>query len=476
MKHMHTDEQRVMVMRKAQKQEILDMLQTLAEAHEQIKGYIEREEWASAQDMLVQCQEFAVNIGNVVESSEGEDCVVIPCIQTYCDVLYQGYEALLKPTEAEPDHIYKYLEEQLVQIGESVRNDIPIRREVVFFPYKASMWDALESIYLEAKNNPDCDAYCVPIPYYDRNEDGSLGQMHYEGNEYPENIEITDWQSYAFEERKPDAVYIHNPYDNWNLVTCVHPRYFSSNLKKYTQELVYIPYFILGEVEPDDQVTIDQMKHFIWTPGVIYADKVIVQSEKMKQIYVNEYLKEAKANGLKGKHTDRKYLEEKILGLGSPKYDKILNARKEEQKLPQEWLKVILKPDGSRKKIVFYNNSIAALLDMDEKMIGKMKDVFQIFYEYRDEAALLWRPHPLIESTLVSMRPRLWPAYKEIRDRYLQEDWGIYDDSSDLDRAVVVCDAYYGDCSSVVQLCQKIGKPIMIQNVDVQGENKCIMN
>ena len=74
------------------------------------------------------------------------------------------------------------------------------------------------------------------------------------------------------------------------------------HLKKYTEKLVYIPYFVLDEIEPDDQPRIDGMKHFIWTPGVINADKVIVQSEKMKQIYVNEYLKAAQENGLQGNH------------------------------------------------------------------------------------------------------------------------------------------------------------------------------
>ena len=73
------------------------------------------------------------------------------------------------------------------------------------------------------------------------------------------------------------------------------------------------------------------MKHFVWTPGVINADKVIVQSEKMKQIYVNEYLKAAQANSLQGKHIDRKYLEEKFLGLGSPKFDKVKNTKKEKK-------------------------------------------------------------------------------------------------------------------------------------------------
>ena len=84
--------------------------------------------------------------------------------------------------------------------------------------------------------------------------------------------------------------------------------------------------------------------------------------------------------------------------------------------------------------------------------------------------ALLWRPHPLIEATIKSVRPRLGEEYKEIVDGYRSEGWGIYDDSPDLDRAVALCDAYYGDPSSVVQLCQKAGVPVMIQNVDILND------
>lgn len=457
-------------MRKAQKKDILDMIQTLHEAHEEIKNHIDRNNTVSAQDLLAQCQECAVSIGNAIETMEKEDCITIPYIQDYCDLVYQIYEALQNNTDSSANKIYKNLKKQLLRIENSVKNDIPVRKEVAFFTYKASMWDSLESVYLAAKEDPECDAYCVPIPYYDRNPDRSLGQMHYEGNEYPKNIEVIDWQSYNFEERKPDAIYIHNPYDDWNLVTCVHPRFFSSNLKKYTEKLVYIPYFVLDEIEPDDQPRIDGMKHFIWTPGVINADKVIVQSEKMKQIYVNEYLKAAQANGLQGNHLDRKYLEEKFLGLGSPKIDKVLNTKKEDLEIPKEWLKIIQKPDGSWKKIIFYNTSIAALLENNEKMLEKMKDVFRVFYENKDEVALLWRPHPLIKSTVSSMRPQLWTEYEKLVKQYKEEGWGIYDDSSDMDRAVVLSDAYYGDASSVVTVYQKTKKIIGIQ--DANGDEK----
>lgn len=453
-------------MRKAQKQEILEMIQTLHQAHDEIKENIDRKNFMLAQDMLSQCQECAISIGNAIEKLEGEGFVTVPFIEAYCDALFATFEEL-NGSDANANKIYKNLKKQLLRIENSIKNDVPIRKEVAFFPYKASMWDSLESVYLAAKEDPDCDAYCVPIPYYDRNTDGSLGKMHYEGREYPKNIEVIDWQTYNFEERKPDAIYIHNPYDDWNLVTCVHPRYFSNNLKKYTDKLVYIPYFVLDEIEPDDQASIDGMKHFIWTPGVINADKVIVQSEKMKQIYVNEYLKAAQTNGLQGYHIDRNYLEEKFLGLGSPKFDKVLNTKKEDLEIPEDWLRIIQKPDGSWKKIIFYNTSIAALLENNEKMLEKMKDVFKTFKENQDEVALLWRPHPLIKTTVSAMRPQLWVEYEKLVNQYKQEGWGIYDDSAELDRAIAISDAYYGDGSSVVQLCRKKGMPMMIQNVYV---------
>lgn len=60
----------------------------------------------------------------------------------------------------------------------------------------------------------------------------------------------------------------------------------------------------------------------------------------------------------------------------------------------------------------------------------------------------------------------MWEGYQEIRDRYVAEGWGIYDDTADLDRAVVLSDAYYGDGSSVVRLFQMAGKVVMMQIFD----------
>lgn len=129
----------------------------------------------------------------------------------------------------------------------------------------------------------------------------------------------------------------------------------------------------------------------------------------------------------------------------------------------------IRKPNGSRKKIILYNTGITALLRHEEKMLEKMMDVFRIFKENREEAALWWRPHPLIRATIESLRPQLWEAYRKLAEWYRNEGWGIYDDTADVDRAIAVSDAYYGDWSSLVTLCRSVGMPVMIQDVEINS-------
>ncbi|MBP3505393.1 MAG: hypothetical protein J6K43_03215 [Lachnospiraceae bacterium] len=448
-------------MRKFQKEQLLDIITSLHTLHQETKTKLEKKEYQAILIALSDCQEAAIQMGEAIEQIEGERTEVVVYLEQYCECIY---ETSMRLEELTAQKFYKSLEGILIKAENAIKH-MPVRKEVVFFPYKASMWDSLESVYLAAKEDENCDAYCVPIPYYDRRADGSIGQIHYEGNEYPKNIEVIDYRTYNQEERHPDIIYIHNPYDEWNHVTCVPERYFARNLRDCTDQLVYIPYFVLDEIEPGEWMRIEGMKHFCFTPGVIYSHKVIVQSEKIRQIYISEYIKAAKESGLSGEHIDQKYLESKILGLGSPKFDKVSNTKKEDLEIPKEWLNVIEKPDGTWKKIIFYNTSVSAILQNDEKMLQKIRDVFRMFKDNKDEVVLLWRPHPLIRTTIESMRPQLWEEYHKIVEQYLSEGWGIYDDSADLDRAVVLSDAYYGDGSSVVQLCQKIGKPVMIQNI-----------
>lgn len=444
----------------------MEILQTLLEAHDAIKKYIKRNELDTARALLEECQQSALQIGETIEESEGGEHPAVLLLEAYCERLYQVSIGI--PEEISVQKAQKLLDGTLMQAKASVEKDIAVRKEVVFLPYKASMWDSLESVWRAANADPTCDAYVIPIPYYDKNPDGSFRELHYEGGQYPKDVPVIWYKDYDFASRRPDIVFIHNPYDECNFVTTVEPFFYTKNLKKFTEKLVYIPYFVLEEIHPDDDAAGQEIEHFCASSGVFFSDMTIVQSEDMRQAYINILVNKF------GEQT-RLGWEQKILGLGSPKFDKIQSTKLEDITVPKDWLKIIQKPDGSWKKIILYNTSVTALLEHSDKMLDKIRYVLRIFKDNQDEAALLWRPHPLIQATIESMRPQLWLEYQRIVKQYRTEGWGIYDDSSDMNRALELCDAYYGDPSSVAHLCENSGKPVMIQNSKVKNMNHPFM-
>ena len=444
-------------MRKAQKQDILEALKSLGQAHEEIKEQLHNKN-QNVLCMLSECQEFAVSLGECIESLEGEGHVTVSRIESYCEALYEIYTEIGEAADGgiNENKIYRLLKKRLIEIENSAKNDICVRKEIAFLPYKASMWDSMESVWMAARDDESCDAYVIAIPYYERKQNGDLGEMHYEGEQYPDYVPITDWKTYKIEERKPDIIYIQNPYDDWNFVTSVHPQYFSRELKKHTDKLVYLPYFVGINDHVDE--------HFCTVPGVMNADKVIVQSEEVKKIYIENIRKFERENKCKGSFGD---LDKKILPLGSPKLDRIkrvIDSGKIE--IPKEWEDKIYQPNGERKKIILYNTTVGALLKYSETYIDKLKSVLDLFREEKG-LVLLWRPHPLLVTTIKTMRQDLYWEYSAITKAYQDENWGIYDETADIDRAIVLSDAYYGDMSSVVELYKATGKPIMIQNCEV---------
>ena len=447
-------------MERYRKKDMLNLAATMMKANDYVLR-VTREDSQKLTEMLIQCQDAALQLGTSLEKFGEKYAPIVKLLESYCENLYQMSIHLSDETIC--CRLSEKIREQLTDFQNRIQDEMPDdRKEVVFLPYKASMWDSLESVWKAADEDENTDAYVIPIPYYDRNPDGSFGEEHYEGDQYPEYVPITHYNEYDFQWRRPDVIYIHNPYDNNNYVTSVHPFFYSENLKRFTEQLVYISYFILGEIDPENQAAVEKMKHFCTTPGVLHADKVIVQSENMKKIYVNvltDFMKEQS-----GKDT-REYWEKKIDGIGSPKFDKVCSSQTAELEIPEEWECMIQNPSGSSRPVVLYNTGVSALIAHGETMIDKMQQVFQFFKEEREHVVLLWRPHPLMQATISSMRPQLSGKYRQLVAWYQQEEIGIYDDSEDLDRAIALSDVYYGDPSSLVQLCKKVHMPVVIQEV-----------
>ena len=200
-------------MRAGQKKQAENFLKVMETAHGEIRKAIEYKDITTAQTLLGDCQNGAVALGNMIEEVEGEGFVTVSILEEYCDLVYQIYEQLSDRGTADLNKMYKALRKIFNRIINSVKNDIKVVLEIVFLPYKASMWDSLESIWQAADADPNCNAYVIPIPYYDRNPDGSFGTLNYEWDQYPEYVPVVKYDEYDFEKRRPDMIFIHNPYD-----------------------------------------------------------------------------------------------------------------------------------------------------------------------------------------------------------------------------------------------------------------------
>ena len=331
-------------MRKAQKKQIEDLLALLEQAHNEIKRLVENKNFSGAMELLGQCQDSAVQVGELIEKTEGETAPTIVKLEEYCETLYEIHEELSAGTVAVPAKLYKRLRKSLILVQNSVKNDIKIRLEMVFMPYKVSMWDSLESVWMAADADPDCDAYVVPIPYYDKKQDGSFGAFHYEGNQFPDYVPVTHYDAYDVVKRQPDAVFIHNPYDHLNRVTSVDPRFYSYELKKHTECLVYIPYFSTSGGMSEAQSS---------CIAYYFADYIIIQAEKFRKFY------------------DPELPQEKLAAFGSPKFDKVIRLCQNPPEPPAEW-----KEKMAGKKVYFYNTSINGLLGDTKRFMRKMEYVF----------------------------------------------------------------------------------------------------
>ncbi|MGN0638567.1 MAG: CDP-glycerol glycerophosphotransferase family protein [Huintestinicola sp.] len=412
-------------MKKVIKNNILDIIQTMYDAHSYIGKAIDDNSPENADAVLADCQSTAIELGSVIERTEGGGLHTVKLLESYCEDLYNVSARAF--SEYSGKKIRKLLDKSLSAFENSFRTEIKVKLEVVFMPYKASMWDSLESIWKAANDDPDCNAYVIPVPYYERKPDGAFGEMHYEGAELPEYVPITHYDAYDAELMQPDVIYIHNPYDYQNYVTSVDPRFYSSELKKHTECLVFVPYFIAGYFNEPENYGMTKL------PGVINSDMIVLQSETLKQIYLS--------NGVKSK---------KIIVSGSPKTDAVLDRSFTDCPLSWELLK--------ERKVCLVNSSISSFLEWDN-FIPVLKSMMETLIN-DGRYSILWRPHPLLESTINSMRTGKKKEYDEFCDWFSKQRYCAKDTLSDPRYAIGFSDILLSDYSSLIFSYIPTEKPV----------------
>lgn len=411
-------------MRKYIKARILELLQSVTMGLEELAEVSPTE----AVEILTEAQSAVISIGNIIEEKEPEKREeLIPCLEEFAEAAYRLAVDILEGRETSMGC------QNLLEEGRAIQTllecKLEVIYEIVFLPYKVSMWDCMESVYYAALLHENCNISVVPIPYCNLSQNGDILETIYEGKAFPEQVKILSFEEYDVAEVCPDVIFIHNPYDEYNYVTQVPSRYFSRELVKYTNHLVYLPYKVCHGVVNDVYCAL---------PGVKYSWRVFVQSESVRETYI-------KYNN-----------PDKIIALGSPKVDKVIASGKQKPNMPDDWKRVF-----QDRKVFLFNTHLNNIINNGEAMIEKLRLVFNLFRDQPD-IAILWRPHPLSIQTAKSMNPRILPSYLGLIDEFRTLENGIYDESADMHKAIFFSDAYIGDGSSLVSLYGVTGKPLMI--------------
>lgn len=408
-------------MRKQTKQQITDILSSMLELQEACSALSSDDLITAMQD----CQQAAIAIGDMLCDSM-EEQKLIPLLEKYCEEAYHVAMAA-----QEPRHDLSAMNQLVHEMMQAVKAIIGTY-QIIFFPYKADMWDSLESVWRACKEDPRCECLVVPIPYFRRDTIEQQWIPCYDGDRFPADVPVVPYEEYSVSQERPDVAFVHNPYDDANYVTRIHPAYFSRELKKHVGKLIYIPYYVTV-----GRITVQQK----YLPIHCNMDYMIAQSEFYR-------------SGCK-----RLVYYDNTLPLGSPKLDKVIRLCKEKPQMPVEWQEVL-----AGNKTLMLNTSLSHFLYWGELHLQKLRRLFE-WLKDREGIKLVWRPHPLFESTIRSLRPDMLQVYTELVEYFESARIGVIDTTSDVSATVALVDGYLGEeASSVVNLFGAAGKPLFILN------------
>ena len=486
---------------------VAECVDQLCDMTEQLFVTCSEENYEEAFALLPECQQLAVDMGTFIEEIKGEYResvkLTVSSIQKYCDALYALYQVLagednILNEDAKSDNVSNNNTSNYNILNDSVKNDnhrmsdlniteledsiyelkdvvieqVLARKEVLFLPVGSKEWNGFGDIYNAVTCKNDCDVYVVPLPLLFKDSLGRIKASNAETAQaaqefsYPKELMLTEWTNYDVKLHHPDRIYIQNPYDGENPCLTVPPGFYAKEIREYTDELIYISAFKVDEFHESDYNDIYNMKHYVTAPGVIYADKILVQSENMKKQYVRKLIefagedtREAWNNKVKVYYSDG--------GLGdSIEYNNSVNEADDDTVLHV-------------KKKIFYCIGLNELSEHRDKIIESVKERFDIFEGSSDSIDVTVAINPIdinewrkIDGKLAEELFALIHEYVDIsgvitegaQEKRLYEYWCrlIEMRLEDYETIVHEHDAYYGSASPLVPMFVHEKKPVMI--------------
>ena len=210
---------------------------------------------------------------------------------------------------------------------------------IYFFPSLYSRWNSMRGLFEVVASDKEVDCFVVPIPYYYKDGLGRCSPAQWDFSLYEKELGqdspfLLDFRSLILKEASPDMIFINEPSDEYNLSFMPDPVFFSKNLKQFTKNLIYIPWFLTSEIDIEDEEdgkAIINAENYVIMPALVHCDYAILQSDAIEKLYRRLLEREGGAEYAN-------YWKEKLLPWGSPLFDKI--SGKELNSSPEIWRKL----------------------------------------------------------------------------------------------------------------------------------------
>lgn len=272
----------------------------LAEISRKTAGAEQADSVAQLLDMLAQCQSVAIDLGNFIEQMKGEENLsakaCVAALEEYCEKIFNVYNNLSLAVGREKEDFQKLcaaLNRAFVQMKQTVESEIIYKKLVAFLPDNPKRWKEMQALYDYYRQQENTEVCVIPLPLFAKNLYGEIvaGQDEYDKNdkrgEYPANLNIIAWHTVQMQSYEFAAIVIQNPYDAENPYLTVPTAYYAKQLQQYTDCLIYMMPQGVNDFTENDITDIYGLKYSLTVPGTMYADKILIESGAMKELFVN---------------------------------------------------------------------------------------------------------------------------------------------------------------------------------------------
>ena len=352
--------------------------------------------------------------------------------------------------EAKRPVLYQYAYDGKADVLINQRNDHALKKKnnkVIFMPVGASDWKAMQAMYESFALDSELDVLIMPVPFSERDDIGNPVEWKIEIPDAGPNARFLNYDKYDFENEHAYMFVIQNPFNEYESGFTVYPFFYSTNLKRYADCLVYCHSYEIDDIDPEDERSHMAIRQTVISPGVMHADMVCVPNENIKAAYM-------------------KILSENPTPYTMDEWNERIFVLPQEEGMDGDLSGAAVGQQIDKKKLIFYV-SVSDIYCYGEDAINWIKKAVDTFKSEEDTMDIVWIKENEFEDNLKSVRGDMYDAFINLQKSFRDNGWQIVS-FENVKELLKDADAFYGSPGYIMNLCVREHLPVMVRDINIQ--------